>query len=252
MAPASQEDDVDRKSRSGSRTFSRRELLKRAGLAGAVTTAVPFGTFMQSAAKTVYPQSTQVSGVRREALETLTAAEADTLEAIVARLIPSDANGPGAAEARAAHYIDRALGGALASSRDVYRSGLASVDSYARRSKGAPFAMLSAADQDAVLRDVETNVATGFVPDASTFFNLVRAHTIQGTFCDPYYGGNTNFVGWDLIGYPGVRLAVTPDDQRLGARPAPTHRSAYDHAMFSRRRPARAQRVEGKDPWQLI
>ena len=51
----------------------------------------------------------------REALETLTAAESDTLEAIVARLIPTDENGPGAAEARAAHYIDRALGGPLAS-----------------------------------------------------------------------------------------------------------------------------------------
>jgi gluconate 2-dehydrogenase gamma chain len=243
---------VDRKSRSGSRTFSRRELLKRAGLAGAVTTAVPFATFPFATKTVAYPQSAQVGAVRREALETLTAAEADTLEAIVARLIPSDANGPGATEARAAHYIDRALGGALASLRDVYRSGLTSVDAYARGSKGAAFAALSPADQDAVLRDVETNVATGFVPDAATFFNLVRAHTIQGTFCDPYYGGNANFVGWDLIGYPGVRLAVTPNDQRLGVRPAPTHRSAYDHAMFSRKRPARARRVEGKDPWPLI
>ena len=34
----------------------------------------------------------------RESLETLTAAESDTLEAIVARLIPTDENGPGAAE----------------------------------------------------------------------------------------------------------------------------------------------------------
>ncbi len=34
---------------------------------------------------------------------------------MVDRLIPSDALGPGAREARAAHYIDRALGGALAS-----------------------------------------------------------------------------------------------------------------------------------------
>jgi gluconate 2-dehydrogenase gamma chain len=227
-------------------------LLKRAGLAGAVTTAVPFGAVMASVTEAAaYPQSGQAGAVRREALETLTAAEADTLEAIVARLIPTDANGPGAVEARAAHYIDRALGGALASSRDVYRRGLASVDGYARRSKGASFAALSAIDQDAVLRDVETNVATGFVPDAATFFNFVRAHTIQGTFCDPYYGGNANFVGWDLIGYPGVRLAVTPTDQRLGARPTPTHRSAYDHAMFSKRRPARAQRVPEKDPWQL-
>ena len=45
------------------------------------------------------------------------------LDAIVARLIPTDANGPGATEARAAHYIDRALGGALASSRQAYTVG---------------------------------------------------------------------------------------------------------------------------------
>src|SRR4029079_15812913 len=114
-----------------------------------------------------------------------------------------------------------------ASSHDAYRSGLAAVDSYARGSKGAPFAQLSAVDQDAVLSDMEANVAPGFVPNASTFFNLVRAHTIQGTFCDPYYGGNADFVGWDLIVYPGVRLAVTANDQRLDSRLVPTHRSAY-------------------------
>jgi len=72
----------------------------------------------------------------------------------------------------------------------------------------------------------------------------VRTHTIQGTFSDPYYGGNANFVGWDLIGYPGVRLAVTANEQRLDLKPIPTHKSAYDYAMFSKRRPARAS-LEG-------
>ena len=66
---------------------------------------------------------------RREPIENLTAAEADLLEAICARIIPSDANGPGAREARAAHYIDRALGGALAESREAYRAGLRGVRS---------------------------------------------------------------------------------------------------------------------------
>jgi gluconate 2-dehydrogenase gamma chain len=92
---------------------------------------------------------------------------------------------------------------------------------------------LSAADQDAVLTDMEKNVATGFTPNASTFFNLVRTHTIQGTFCDPYYGGNANFAGWDLIGYPGLRLAVSADDQRMGVRPAPVRQSAYDDPTFT-------------------
>jgi gluconate 2-dehydrogenase gamma chain len=172
-------------------------------------------------------------------LETLTVAEAETLGAIAARLIPTDANGPGATEARAAQYIDRALGGALASFRETYRAGLAAVDGYAQNARGSPFARLSPADQDAVLGDVERNAATGFAQSAA-FFNLVLAHTIQGTFCDPYYGGNANFVGWDLVGYPGVRLAVTSDEQKLTARPSPTHMSAYDYRMFSGRRPARA------------
>jgi gluconate 2-dehydrogenase gamma chain len=86
-------------------------------------------------------------------LETLAAVEADTLEAIVARLIPTDENGPGAAEARAAHYIDRGLGGALAASLDAYRTGLAAVDAYARGTTGAPFDRLSPRDQDAVLSE---------------------------------------------------------------------------------------------------
>jgi len=219
--------------------LSRRQLLKRAGLIGAAAIAMP-----------QFPAQAQTAIGRGQVSETLTAAEGETLEAITARLIPTDANGPGALEAQAARYIDRALGGALASSLDAYRSGLAGIDSYARMSKGAPFAKLSAADQDGILRDMEANVASGFAPDASTFFNLVRAHTIQGTFCDPYYGGNADFVGWDLIGYPGVRLAVTVNEQRLDPRLTPTHRSAYDYAMFSKKRPARASAEHEISPWR--
>ena len=170
----------------------------------------------------------------RGPLETLTAAEADILEAVVARLIPTDASGPGATEAKAAHYIDRALGGALASARDAYSGGLAALDAYARSSRGAPFVQLSAADQDLVLTDVESGAATGFGASSAIFFELVRNHTIQGTFCDPFYGGNANFAGWDLIGYPGVRTLVTPEEQRMGITLKPNHRSAYDYGMFTK------------------
>ena len=218
------------------RGFSRRELLKRAGFVGAAA-AVPVGVFapaLAAAPAPAAPAPSAAAAPARESLETLTAAEADTLEAIVARLIPTDENGPGAAEARAAHYIDRALAGALASSRKAYSAGLVAVDTYAQASKGAPFAKLAARDQDAVLTDMERNVATGFTPNSSTFFNLVRAHTLQGMFCDPYYGGNANFVGWDLIGYPGVRIAVTADEQRMMDL-KPNHKSAYDYALFSKK-----------------
>jgi gluconate 2-dehydrogenase gamma chain len=169
----------------------------------------------------------------REPLESLTAAEADLLDAIVARLIPADANGPGATEARAVHYIDRALGSALSSSRQAYTAGLSALDRYSRSSRGKPFTELSATDQDSVLIDVETGAATGFAGGSAAFFAMVLAHTHQGTFGDPYYGGNANFVGWDLIGYPGIRLAVTEDEQRMNVRAKPIRQSAYDDAMFA-------------------
>src|SRR5712691_7957637 len=211
------------------RDVSRRDLFKQVGLAGAAAAFSGASAVDTAVAQTPAP----VAAPRREALETLTAAEADMLEAVVARLIPTDEIGPGAAEARAAHYIDRALVGPLRASRGAYAAGLAALDAYAQSAKGAPFTKLSAKDQDAVLTDMEKNVANGFTPNASTFFNLVRTHTIQGTFCDPYYGGNANFVGWDLIGYPGIRLAVTEDEQRINVRAKPIRQSAYDEAMFT-------------------
>ena len=224
---------------------SRRDLLRRAGLAGAaltipITLAQPSDAGEQAKPAAAAPQP---AAPRREPIENLTAAEAATLEAISARLIPTDTNGPGAREARAAHYIDRALGGALKESREAYRAGFAAFDRYCRSSRGAAFVDLSARDQDSVLMDVESGSATGFTGSSAAFFNMVRTHTLQGTFGDPYYGGNANFVGWDLIGFPGLRLNVTTEDQRLGARLTPTHRSAYDHEMFNKAQ-ARAEDTE--------
>src|ERR1700738_672234 len=88
------------------RDVSRRNLFKQVGAAGAAAIAgaplAPGAAVAQEHAA----QGSPVAAAPPEALETLTAVEADTLEAIVDRLIPRDENGPGATEARAAHYID--------------------------------------------------------------------------------------------------------------------------------------------------
>ena len=219
--------------------LTRRDLLKGAGAVGAAAIASPADLLTPAAAEAAaQPQASQAAAASRarEAFETLTAAESDVLEAIVARLIPSDALGPGAKEARAAHYIDRALGGALGSSRQAYASGLAALDRYARSSRGKAFIELSPTDQDSVLIDVETGAATAFTGSSAQFFNMVLGHTRQGTFGDPYYGGNANFVGWDLLGYPGVRTMVTAADQQAleKGQLKPNHKSAYDFASFNK------------------
>ena len=224
---------------------SRRDLLKRAGLAGAALT-IPVTSTPAELRELTQPAPKVAAPPRREPIENLTAYEADLLEAICARIIPTDANGPGAREARAAHYIDRALGGALASSRQAYSAGLAAFDAYCKSSRRAPFLELSTRDQDSVLIDVETGAATGFTGSSGAFFAMVRTHTLQGTFGDPFYGGNANFVGWDMIGYPGVRTNVSADEQRLGAKLTPNHQSAYDNAMFNKAQ-ARSEHTDSED-----
>jgi gluconate 2-dehydrogenase gamma chain len=196
--------------------LSRREMLKQLGMGLGAAAMLPLPA----------PVRSRAQAAAAESYVTLNAAEAEALRAIVARLIPSDENGPGALEARADRYIDRGLAGALKSSRATYTAGLAALNAEAQSSKGAAFSRLSPADQDAVLTTIERTSAP--------FFSLVRAHTIQGTFSDPFYGGNANFVGWSLIGYPGARIVVSPNLQLMDKKPESSRKSAYDYGMFSK------------------
>ena len=211
--------------------LSRREMLKRVVVAGAAA-SLPAARPVRAAVQA--PPA---------AFETLTADEGATLQAVVARLIPADERGPGALEAGAATYIDRALAGPLAASREAYRGGLAALDRYARTARGVRFATLDPADQDVLLRDVEADSAPGFGSGAAGFFNLVLMHAIQGTFSDPAHGGNVDFIGWRMLGYPGVRTTVTPDLQRIDRVPPARQVSAYDFPAFSA---ARERRTRGR------
>lgn len=210
--------------------LSRREMLKRTVVAGAAA-SLPAA---QAPVAAVQPPA--------RSFETLTAGEGATLQAVVARLIPADERGPGALEAGAATYVDRALAGPLAGSLETYRNGLAALDRYAQSARGARFAALEASAQDALLRDLEADAAPGFGPGPAAFFNLVLEHAIQGTFSDPAHGGNVDFIGWRLIGYPGVRTMVTPDLQRVDRMPPARQVSAYDFPAFAA---ARARRIRG-------
>jgi hypothetical protein len=156
----------------------------------------------------------------------LAASEKRILEAFLDRLCPKDDLGPGAVECGAANYIDRQLAGYLAAEKDTLIAGLNAVDAFARSSQGSPFIDLAPEKRDAVLTAVEDGSAVG-VPNARAFFNRVRRLMLEGMFGDPYYGGNTNFAGWDLIQYPGPRLAVSADEQKMGTPPKPYRRSAW-------------------------
>jgi gluconate 2-dehydrogenase gamma chain len=212
-------------------SVSRRDLLKSAGALG--VGALGGAVSVQSAAA-----DTGVNLVEsiplREALEVLTAEEAATLEAICDCLIPSDSNGPGAKEARAVHYIDRSLAGHNGANRQDYLIGLSAVNDYSKQTRGKAFYDLTLDVQNSILLAMQENKLEGFSPSASGFFNTLRGDAIDGTFCDPYYGGNQHFVGWDMLNYPGIRLSASETDVAQGARLRPTHQSAYDHATYTK------------------
>ena len=140
--------------------------------------------------------------------------------------MPGAPGKPGARDAGVVNYIDLALAGAYADLQDFYRRGLAQLDAFCRKTYNEPFVRLSAARQDEVNTALEEGKATEFTwPTAQAFFNTLRTHTMEGMFADPVYGGNKDFAGWKLVGFPGAQPAFTPEDLQS--------REAFTRAPFT-------------------
>ena len=163
-------------------------------------------------------------GTVKVPLRFFTADEARIVTAACARIFPTDATGPGATEAGVVIYIDRQLAGPYGrdkyrytkgpfvesvpehgyqgreSPREIYRASIASL---------AGFTALTAEAQDARLRSIER----------STFFQMLRSHTLEGMFCDPMHGGNAGLIGWQLIGFPGPRMSYRDEIDKYHGMP---------------------------------
>jgi gluconate 2-dehydrogenase gamma chain len=130
------------------------------------------------------------AAARGEAFGTLGAAEAATLRAVAARILPSGDGLPGAEEAGAVWFMDRVLGEHLPELLAPVRAGVEDLD---RRAGTGGFASVSAERQDALLTQVE----------ATPFFSLIRTLTLAGVLGDPRYGGNRDGAGERLLQIEG-------------------------------------------------
>lgn len=126
-------------------------------------------------------------------LGVLTKAQAEVMDALTSRILPSVDGRPGARDAGVIYFIDRALSTFNAGQKKLYGDGIADLNRRATRKwKGtAGFAALTPAQQDEVLREIEK----------TPFFQVARFDTIVGTFALPTYGGNREYVGWHLLGF---------------------------------------------------
>lgn len=159
-----------------------------------------------------------------------TAEEWAFINAAVAQLIPSDAQGPGALEAGVPEYIDRQMNTPYAAGalwymqgpfnadaapemgwqsklvpKDIYRLGIAATDQWVKGLSGKTFAEQDSATRDDLLKQLEAGKPQFAAVPAKIFFNLLLQNTKEGFFCDPIHGGNKGMVGWTMIGFPGAR-----------------------------------------------
>lgn len=125
-------------------------------------------------------------------LKTFTRLQADVVESMTSRILPSVDGRPGAREAGVLYFIDRALATFNAGQKKQYLDGIADLNRRAARQwKGvASFAALRPEQQDQVLQSIEK----------TPFFQAVRFDTICGTFALPTWSGNRDHSGWRLIG----------------------------------------------------
>lgn len=181
-----------------SKTLTRREIMLQGALYGG--TLWLLGNVPRPLAASAASEST--------APAVMSATEWNTVEAITGRIIPTD-HEPGAIEANCVNFIDKALLHEDAELEPTYHAGVRGIDAVSNHRFGKVFAELDDDDQDAVLTTIAAATPAAGWPEGEIsqqdFFETVREHTVIGFLADPKYGGNRDYIGWKVIGYPGPR-----------------------------------------------
>lgn len=163
------------------------------------------------------------------------------IKAAVACLIPGDSSHPGAIEAGVPLFIDlqlagpygradrRYMEGPWAAGTDqqgyqlketpaqLYRKSIAGLNKYCRnRFDGKEYAELPAEQQDQILHDMDEDKIKLENFPAQAFVSLLWQNTQEGFLSDPMYGGNHDFAGWKLIGFPGPRYNYVEEITQYG------------------------------------
>ena len=172
-----------------------------------------------------------VQAAKPPKLEFFTPEQATEVDAITARIIPTDEL-PGAHEAGVVYFIDRGLVTFAADDQKMYREGLPELQARVREMfpSAAKFSALTLEQQDEALHSFDQNASAQRRPfrprpGAQNFFETLRQHTIAGFLIDPDYGGNDSGAGWKVIGREREHMFQAPfgyyDKDYPGWQPMP-------------------------------
>jgi gluconate 2-dehydrogenase gamma chain len=205
-------------------------MIGRRGLVGALALGVPIAVVGVSKADEPAdaPAKPESPPPADDPCLFFTPAEMSLVVALIDRLVPSDALGPGAKDAGVARFIDRQLAGPWGAGDHFYshgpfrtgtpqqgyqlsftpaqmfRTALPLIGKHvADAASGKHLTELDGAQQDAIITGLQKGeIDLSPVPSA-VFFAALLDVTVEGFFSDPIYGGNKGFAGWKLVGFPG-------------------------------------------------
>ena len=142
----------------------------------------------------------QAAGRGQAAFRFFTQEQAVEVEAVAAQIIPSG-DKPGAKDAQAVYFIDRALNTFDHDKQRIYSEGLIVLQKNVSELFAGigKFSKLNSQQQIHLLTTIQN----------SEFFELIRIHTVMGFLAKPSYGGNRDQLGWKAIGF-AYRMTYKP------------------------------------------
>jgi gluconate 2-dehydrogenase gamma chain len=230
-------------------------LLQAAGLVGAGYMA---GMPAQATAATASPAAVPRPAPEPAPYQFLGPDEAAFVEALVNVMCPADAHTPAGVDCGLATYIDRQLAGSFGQGAGRYqqgpfrsgkpehgfqlpltpaqffKAGLVAANAASLRDHGKPFAQLAPTVANEFLVALQAGkVASGDMPLASWFNELVYPLFVEACFADPIYGGNRNAVFWKMLGYPGLPATHAINIVKYRGKPFPGSAGPKSIADFS-------------------
>jgi gluconate 2-dehydrogenase gamma chain len=168
---------------------------------GGLLTSAWLGTHWSAIAAAAHHAEEMAAAPTPVGFQFFSPSEGADVAAIAAQIVPSG-EAPGAREAHAVYFIDRALSTFFAGWAADYRTGLADfqVKFHAANPAAASFAAASSDEQIAFLKSV----------DHTPFFETARTLTLLGMFTSPKYGGNFQGSGWKLMGFEDQHIFAPP------------------------------------------
>ncbi len=207
--------------------LSRRDFLSRGGAAVSAVWLSAHWPALLAAAEHAHQATKSTTPPK---FQFFTLEEATEIDAIAARVIPSDET-PGAREAGVVYFIDRALTTFAVDDQKTYREGLPGLQLRVRElfPSVEKFSSATSEQQDQVLHTFDDKAEYGraFRPNAvaKPLFEALRVHTIVAFLIDPDSGGNRDGVGWKVIGRDPEHMFQPPfgyyDKDYPGWQPTP-------------------------------